>query len=65
MSCVIPKNVTLSSVRIVHNCPVLNDKTDSPMIYAEEVVQIGPEDGRSAGSGFTDYDESEQESGSS
>jgi len=42
---------------------VLNDKADSPMIYAEEVVQIGPEDDRPAGSGFTYY--SEQESGSS
>jgi len=38
----------------------LNDKADSPMIYAEDVVQIGPEDDRPAGGGFTYYDESEQ-----
>ena len=40
---------------------VLNEKTDSPMIYAEEVVQIEPEDDGPAGSGFTYYSESEQE----
>ena len=39
---------------------VLNDKTDSPMIYAEEVVQIEPDDDRPAASGFTYYSESEQ-----
>ena len=42
---------------------VVNDKADSPVIYAEEVDQIGPEDARPAGRGFTYY--SEQESGSS
>ena len=40
---------------------VLNDKSDTPMIYAKEVVQIEPDDDRPAASGFTYYSESEQE----